>query len=600
MNPVFNFLYKQIFWALSGLLLSFSFPNLGIPFLGYFALIPALYRSYKDGYFSVFFGVLSFSIVFWWITTDWFSTFHKLAPLGIIFALYLYSIIPFVGVSLFAKKYGEDGILVFPFLWVAFEFLRGNGYWSMPIILLAHTQYHFAFSNNYLFYILNGAIPMLSEWGGVYFVSFLVALINSLILIAFLKLKKSFNLSLTDLFIVIGFGFFSAGFVFSLISLITGFGIVYASIFIFSFLSLFILWFIYRKFLYTKKILYAYPILLVVFFFFSGIFVAIDRELWYKSTQGEEIKISLLQPNFSPWDKLLAKDFDKLNDVIDLYKSSTNADFVVACESILRDPVNFYYQRGDLFGIKSMSISKEIGKPMILTYPHLDVSFTNTFIVRDNKKVNILQQLYNYYNTALFFDSSGKVIGRYDKVHLVPFGEWTPFSEYIPPLREAINSIVGSDLTPGKEFKIVEVEVKPNIIVNMAPIICFEDLYPYISKFYRKMGADVLVNMTNDGWANSIKSQWQHLVGAIYRVIETGLPMVRATNTGRSAFILQNAKVISDLDDFKKGIMLSEIKLIKRNTFFVLFGDYLFTIILFVFNAFIIFLGVSGKNIFKL
>lgn len=592
MRRVVFFIYRQLFWIVSGILLSFSFPNSGIPFLGYFALVPALYRSYRDGYLSVIGGVLTFSIVFWGITANWFSTFHPLAPLGIIFALYLYSVIPFAVTSLFSKKYGEDGILVFPFLWVCFEFLRGNGYWSMPIIFLAHTQYHFAFSDNYLFYLINGAIPMLGEWGGVYFVSFLVALVNSLTLIFFIKLNKGIvSLNSTAISFGLVFGILGGVIVFSLVSLITNFKLAYVLIFVFSSLILVGLYWFIREL--KDLIMMLYPIFLVFLFFSSGVLVVIDRDLWYKDVKGEEVKVALLQPNFSPWDKLLAKDFNKLDEVIRLYRSATNADFIVACESILRDPVNLYYQRNETFGIKAMNIAKDIAKPIVLTYPHLEVGITNTFVISNGKRYSVLREVYRYYNTSLFFDSLGNVVGRYDKVHLVPFGEWTPFSEYIPILRRIIDSIVGSDLTPGNEFKVIKLSIKPSVVVNLGPIICFEDLYPYISKFYSRNGVHILVNMTNDGWANSVKSQWQHLVGAIYRVIETGLPMVRATNTGRSAFIFQNAKVISNLDDFRKGFDLLSIKLAKRTTFFVVFGDYLFVAILLIGNVFIVFLGIK-------
>lgn len=535
-NKVLRFLKTYGSWVLSGMLLIFSFPPTGIPFLGFLALIPAIYRSYKDNLTSTLIGSSILSILFWSITVDWFISFHPLALVGIIFGLYFYTVIPFLIFSSISKNFKEDGILTFPFIWVGFEYLRSNGFWSLPIIYLAHTQYHFAITKNKILEILNGAIPSLAQIFGVFGVSFVVALFNSLILIFVIKLRKTKTLSN------------------------------------------------------IARLKQSYPLVTVILITLIGIILFISSKSAYENSQGETIEAALLQPNFSPWEKLFARDFGKLEDVISMYREGAkNSDIVIPCESILRDPVNVYYNFGDPFGIKAMNIGKELKKPIILTYPHRQTVLSNTTIIRNGKTLTIVQEITLYYNSAVFFDKNGNKITRYDKVHTVPFGEWTPFAEYIPYLRETINAIVGGDLTPGKEFMVIPVEIKPNVIVNIAPIICFEDLYPYITKILKKKKATLLVNMTNDGWANSIRSQWQHLIGAMYRSIETGLPMVRATNTGRTALILPYGKIISTIDDFKKGIMIAKIKLVSLETHFYKWGDIFFIIFLLVGNTLIFF-----------
>lgn len=572
---------RYLGWISSAVFLALSFPPNGIPFLGLVALIPAIYRSYKDGYISTLVGALIFSIVFWASTVDWFSSFHPLAPVGILIPLTLYTTFPFVVFSSVSKNFSENGILFFPFLWVGTEFLRGNGFWSLPLIYLAHTQYHFALSNNYLFSALNGAIPSLAQSFGVFGVSFIVALFNCLILIFFLKIfskKLPLNLPAVRVVIVI----ISIVIVSSLLylpseiashSLPVSLGILGVLIIVTLTLA---------RWKTTKGILLEtlreyYPVIITVGVLVTGATIFIYSDNAYRTSNASRVKFALLQPNYSPWEKLLAKDLEKLHEVIELYRrASHSSDVIVGCESILRDPVNVYYERNDWFGIKAMNIAKELRKPIILSYPHMETFVTNTFIISGGRVREIIQEVHEYYNSALFFDNEGKPIARYDKVHTVPFGEWTPYSEYIPPLRETILAIVGSDLTPGKSFMVIPVEVRPSVVINMAPIICFEDLYPYITRKLKNMGADVLINMTNDGWANSVKSQWQHLVGAMYRAIETGLPLVRATNTGRTAIILPHGKIITTIDDFTKGIMVEEVKLFKLKTFFTTYGDSVF------------------------
>ncbi len=524
--------YRYSFWVISAILLYFSFPDKGIPFLGLTALAPAIYRSYKDGYISVLTGTLIFSIVFWALTIDWFTSFHPLALLGILIPLYLYTMFPFVILAIISKIHPKPiSLLTFPFLWTGIEFLRGNGFWSLPLIYLAHTQYHFIFSDNLTFKLVNGAIPSYANIIGVLGVSLLVAMVNTLITIQIIKLKGGISIkNLT-------------------------------------------------------------PLLAILAITLGGVANFYSIMEWYKKeeTKSEKVKFGLIQPNFSPWDKLLARDFDKLNEVKELFsRASKEADVIVSCESILRDPVNYYASRGYRFGIEAMNIPKAIQKPVVLTFPYLEIYLTNTFIEIKGKKIPISQEIYNYYNAALLLNEEGKELAKYFKVHTVPFGEWTPFAEYVPYLRETINAIVGGDLTPGKEFVIFSIQIKkvggPTITVNAAPIICFEDLYPYITKKYSLMGAQVLMNMTNDGWANSIKSQKQHLVASAYRVLETGRPLLRATNTGTTTIIYPNMS-IKVIDDFKKSYLVGEVPIISKEitTPFIKFGDTAINILIMMF-----------------
>lgn len=602
MKKILSFVYRYFWWLASGILLAFSFPPNSIPFLGYFALIPAIYRSYKDGYVSVIFGSLVLALFFWGLTIDWFSSFHPLAPIGIIIPLYLYTMVPFVVFSSIVKNFNEDGILIFPFLWVGMELLRGNGFWSLPLIYLAHTQYHFALSDNQIFSFINGSVPSFAQSFGVFGVSFIVALFNSLILIFVLKiLSGKANISFYSIAMVVVFIFILSGLGYFVLKLLAEFSYIWLSgVIIFSLIS--ILLFISFGRLWIKKFLVIslsnvfklfYPIILIVSFVVIGGKMFLDTKYAYENLDSEIIRFGLLQPNFSPWDKLFAKDFGKLDEVIELYVSaSKKSDIVIGCESILRDPVNYYYKYNDRFGVEAMSIGKKVKKPIILTYPHMEIVLTNTFVSQGGKLRQIIQEIYEYYNSALFFDKNGVQIARYDKVHTVPFGEWTPFSEYIPALRETINAIVGGDLTPGREFIIVPIEIKPSVIVNLGPNICFEDLYPYISRKLKRKGADIIVNMTNDGWANSVKSQWQHLVGAMYRAIETGLVVIRATNTGRTAVILPYGRIISTIDDFTKGFMVAEVKLVKIPTLFSSIGEYGILLFVFIGNCFVVFFSI--------
>ncbi|MFN4246022.1 MAG: hypothetical protein ACK4F9_07785 [Brevinematia bacterium] len=131
--------YKTLWWVLSGILLYLSFPPNGIPFLGFFALIPSIYRSYKDGYIRVIFDSLVFSIIFWILAVDWFSSFHPLALVAIILPLYLFTMFPFAVFSSVSKNFSEDGIILFPFLWVKTKYFPSWEIFIYPNISLSIT-----------------------------------------------------------------------------------------------------------------------------------------------------------------------------------------------------------------------------------------------------------------------------------------------------------------------------------------------------------------------------------------------------------------------------------------------------------------------------
>ncbi len=133
------------------------------------------------------------------------------------------------------------------------------------------------------------------------------------------------------------------------------------------------------------------------------------------------------------------------------------------------------------------------------------------------------------YNSAVALDKNGKITGIYDKVQLVPFGEYVPWWVLLP-----VKKIVpaAGDLYAGDSVKLLEVNG-----AKFAPLICYESAFPRISRKMVNMGAAVLVNITNDAWFGHSSGPYQSLYMAAVRCIENRTPMVRAANTGISAFI---------------------------------------------------------------
>jgi apolipoprotein N-acyltransferase len=140
------------------------------------------------------------------------------------------------------------------------------------------------------------------------------------------------------------------------------------------------------------------------------------------------------------------------------------------------------------------------------------------------------------YNSAILMDSDGKFTGIFDKTFLVMFSEQIPFVETFPWLRKILPDNSGN-LTRGHETQVFTFKARDGREVRIAPMICFEDI---ISTFSQKVGRkhpEILINITNDAWFGNTSEPWEHLALSVFRAVETRLPLVRAVNTGVSAFV---------------------------------------------------------------
>lgn len=140
-------------------------------------------------------------------------------------------------------------------------------------------------------------------------------------------------------------------------------------------------------------------------------------------------------------------------------------------------------------------------------------------------------------NSALVVAPTGKQTARYDKYHLLPFGEFSPLPG---PLGEYMPSFVGS-FTAGTSVDPVEVGG-----MRAGVMICFETHFGSLSRTYAEKDADFLIEMTNDGYLGNTPVLRQHLANSVLRAVETGLPLVRSTNVGITALIEPDGDVLDE------------------------------------------------------
>ncbi len=173
-----------------------------------------------------------------------------------------------------------------------------------------------------------------------------------------------------------------------------------------------------------------------------------------------------------------------------------------------------------------------------------------------------------YFNSAYLLSPSGDVKGRYDKVHLVPYGEYVPFRDLIPFVKGFTAGI--GDMGTGKGFYPLSIDDK-----KIGVLICYEGILPFAARMYKQNSAELLVNITNDAWFGSTSAPFQHFSMAVFRAVETRLFLIRAANTGVSGIIDPCGKIISRTGIFREDAVKGYIKFVNVPTFYAKHGDIL-------------------------
>lgn len=171
------------------------------------------------------------------------------------------------------------------------------------------------------------------------------------------------------------------------------------------------------------------------------------------------------------------------------------------------------------------------------------------------------------YNSLLVVDEEGRIVGAYDKIHLVPFGEYLPFQDLLEGLGFLQLTGVRGGFSAGTGPRLLEIPGAP----PASPLICYEIIFPHdVTDADRRPGW--LLNITNDAWFGSSAGPYQHFHQARVRAVEQSLPVVRSANTGISAVIDPYGRVLSKVDLGEKGIADVMLPEARSPTPFVQFG----------------------------
>ncbi len=203
-----------------------------------------------------------------------------------------------------------------------------------------------------------------------------------------------------------------------------------------------------------------------------------------------------------------------------------------------------------------------------------------------------------YYNSAVLISKQGRLLKQYNKLHLVPFGEYIPLKNILRFLETVVP--IG-DFVAGREYTVFTLPTIYYLLpTKFSVLICFEDIFPEISRrFVKKEGANFLVNITNDAWFGKTASAYQHLQASVFRAVENRRFLIRAANTGISGFIDPQGRIISTVTDregeqiFISGHKTEQIQTKRNLAFYTRYAD---TFVLLI--SLVVLCGIIRKNRF--
>lgn len=268
-------------------------------------------------------------------------------------------------------------------------------------------------------------------------------------------------------------------------------------------------------------------------------------------SSGSTLRVALVQPSVSnaeKWDPLRRDAI--FTDLVELSRAgiAQGAELVIWAETA----APCYLLKDTVYRPLVETLAAETGVPILLGLPDYQVT--------PEKRVT-------YTNTAVLFDAGGELAGRMDKMHLVPFGEYIPLSGHIPALQRV--DFGEADFVSGERLVLFEHEGR-----HLAVLICFEAIFPELTRSYVREGADLLVNITNDSWFGAGAGARQHALMAVVRCAESGCGLARCANSGITLAADSHGRILLATQLFTREVAVVDVPLRRGETLYTKLGDW--------------------------
>jgi len=285
---------------------------------------------------------------------------------------------------------------------------------------------------------------------------------------------------------------------------------------------------------------------------FSFMAFSVGYGLWRlnESRPGATVRISIVQGNIEQdqkWDPAFQKYVMDTYSGLSVEAAETSPDLIVWPETAV--PFYFGYDKDHTRDL--IEFQKNLNAYLL---------FGSILEKESSQGENLLT------NSVILLDKEGKKVYQYDKIHMVPFGEYVPLKRILFFLDKLVAGI--GDYAPGNRHISATTEFG-----SFAPVICYEIIFPgLVRKFYSK-GGDFLVTVTNDAWFGKTAGPHQHFSMAVFRAIENRKPVVRSANTGISGVIDSNGRILAKTGLFQRLVVSENIKTDNSLTAYSRYGD---------------------------
>ncbi len=232
----------------------------------------------------------------------------------------------------------------------------------------------------------------------------------------------------------------------------------------------------------------------------------------------------------------------------------------------------------------NLSLSAKSHSPDLIVWPETAIPFyflydqpltrmvqkgiaeTGTSFIIGSPSFSLNNGKITYFNSAYLINPDGSVSGRYDKVHLVPFGEYVPFKKWFPFIGKMVEHV--GDFEPGEKGTTLLWKKH-----RLGVLICFEVIFPDLARVMVMNDSSLLINITNDAWYGRTGAPHQHFSMTVFRAVENRRVVVRSANTGISGFIDPDGRIIDTTGLFEDAILSHSVPMIQYKTFYTRFGD---------------------------
>ena len=300
-------------------------------------------------------------------------------------------------------------------------------------------------------------------------------------------------------------------------------------------------------------------------------FLVADSQRPASNAGGATVSVLGVQPNLPPASTETARDLEnnlRLTREAIQRTPDKAADLVVWAES----PLALFYETDSL-------VRNQLDQLAVELHSHLLV---NAVTRAGERYFNSLQVVSPYPQ------NEPKPLRRYDKIRLVPFGEYVPFNAVLKHVVPRVISSEAGGFAAGREAVVNSLRLEARVAISLdkdaaierttnyvrvGGFICYEAAYPDLVRQFTRNGATLLVNVSNDAWFGTTAGARQHLAHAVMRAIENDRDLIRVTNSGISALITADGRIVDSLPPFAPGAQLWQAQSRRSQTFYVRYGD---------------------------